>query len=98
MGMTDLSVYRSIDRSIDLSASCISLTVQYFRNLFSAFDIRGLHTVQVCFLRKSDGPFRSTVKGHVTFNCITPSCEVSLERSCQELSNDIQLMDPVTVI
>jgi hypothetical protein len=47
---------------------------------------------------KSDGPFRSTVKGHVNFNCIAPSCEVSLERSCQELSNDIQLMDPVTVI
>jgi hypothetical protein len=53
---------------------------------------------KLVFKMKLDGPFRSTVKGHVNFNCIAPSCEVSLERSCQELSDNIQLKDPVTVI
>jgi hypothetical protein len=33
-----------------------------------------------------------------TYEVRIPLCDVSLERSCQELSNDIQLMDPLTVI
>jgi succinyl-CoA synthetase beta subunit len=45
MGMTDLSVARSIA----LSASYISLTVQYFRNLFSAFIRKGPKSVKACF-------------------------------------------------
>jgi hypothetical protein len=47
---------------------------------------------------KSDDPFRVNGQRSYTYEVRIPSCDVSLERSCQELSNDIQLMDPVTVI
>jgi hypothetical protein len=43
-------------------------------------------------------PSWSTVKGHVNFKYIAPSCEVSLERSFKGLTNDTQHMGPVTVI
>jgi hypothetical protein len=49
MGMTDLSVARSIA----LSASYISLTVQYFRNLFSAFIRKGPKSVKACFFYRN---------------------------------------------
>jgi hypothetical protein len=51
MGMTDLSVCSSIDRC--LSASYISLTVQYFRNLFSAFIRKGPKSVKACFFYRN---------------------------------------------
>jgi hypothetical protein len=72
---------------------------------FNIFDIRFRHSSErvICrfklvFKMKSDGPFRSTVKGHVNFNCIAPSCEVSLERSSKGLSSDAKVIGPVTVV
>jgi hypothetical protein len=95
MGMTSMSV-------------CLSVRpppVTFER--FNIFESRFLHITYavICrfkfiFISKSNRPFRSTVKGHMHMNYEVriPSCEVSLERSCQELSNAIQLMDLVTVI
>jgi hypothetical protein len=72
---------------------------------FNIFEIRFRYSSEsvICrfkfvFKMKSDGPFRSTVKGHVNFNCIAPSCEVSLERSSKGLSSDAELRGPVTVV
>jgi hypothetical protein len=57
-------------------------------------------TLQVKFVTELNQmtPSWSTVKGHVNFKYIAPSCEVSLERSFKGLSNNTQHMDPVTVI
>jgi hypothetical protein len=41
------------------------------------------------FVTKSDGPFRVYGQRSYTYKCITPSCEVSLERSFIGLFNDI---------
>jgi hypothetical protein len=97
MGMTILSVRPSVRPSSVFCWRSKFRTGHNFAFLFSVIDSLGYIAGQVRYRTKSDDPFRSTVIGHSNFKYEAPSCEVSLERSCQELSNDEQNMHPVNV-
>jgi hypothetical protein len=102
MGMTILSVRPSVCLSVRPSSVFVgALTFERFIILQFCFRKSTVWVrLQVTFVTELNQmtPSWSTVKGHVNFKYIAPSCEVSLERSCKVLSNDTQHMDPVTVI
>jgi hypothetical protein len=84
----------SVCRSICLS-SCTDL-VNALR--FSVIDVRGPKSVKAGFFIEIGRSLQVNGQRSYTYEVRIPSCDVSLESSWQDLSNDIQLMDPLTVI
>jgi hypothetical protein len=95
----DKSVRPSVSPSVCLSEAKISLQRDnIFERGFRHPTQEVLTQFKFVFKGNRKVPSRSTVKGHTNFKYIAPSCEVSLERSCKGLSNDIYMMGPVTVV
>jgi hypothetical protein len=92
MGMPCLSVALSLCPVEDL------LNALRFWNTVFVIDVRGPKSVKARFFIEIGRSLQVNGQRSYTYEVRIPSCDVSLERSCQELSNDIQLMDPVTVI
>jgi hypothetical protein len=91
----DVSVALSVALSAALS-SCTDLlnTLRFWNTVFSNRRKGSYLGLSLFLYRNATVPLGPWA----TYEVRIPSCDVLLERSCQELSNDIQLMDPLTVI